>query len=125
MELTYNEELSPISFIAGHYQELEFTVTDTITKEPVDLVTFNSIKWVLFRFGDPENPLLTLDGHVVADDASKVDVFIDSEYTKDLDGFYVHQLILTDSNDKEFRPAQGGISIVPRGWEENSLIIQS
>ena len=82
------------------------------------------IRWILFRYGDPDNPLLNLKGIAVADDVSKFVVYVESELTKDLEGAYVQQPVLIDSSGKEFRPTQGQINIIARGNEGNSIYTQ-
>ena len=119
------DELQTERWIGSDFQELEFTVIDSVTGEPVDLTTFQEIRWVLFRYGDPDNPLLNLIGTVVASDSSKFNVYVESEFTRDLGGnLYVQQPVLIDSQGKEFRPAQGQIDIASRGNGDNSDYIQ-
>ena len=119
------DELQTERWIGSDFQELEFTVIDSVTGEPVDLTTFQEIRWVLFRYGDPDNPLLNLIGTVVASDSSKFNVYVESEFTRDLGGnLYVQQPVLIDSQGKEFRPAQGQIDIASRGDGDNSDYIQ-
>lgn len=119
------DELQTERWIGSDFQELEFTVIDSVTGEPVDLTTFQEIRWVLFRYGDPDNPLLNLIGTVVASDSSKFNVYVESEFTRDLGGnLYVQQPVLIDSQGKEFRPAQGQIEIASRGNGDNSDYIQ-
>ena len=119
------DELQTERWIGSDFQELEFTVIDSVTGEPVDLTTFQEIRWVLFRYGDPDNPLLNLIGTVVASDSSRFNVYIESEFTRDLGGnLYVQQPVLIDSQGKEFRPAQGQINIASRGDGDNSDYIQ-
>lgn len=126
MDIELFKELEFDTWIGGDYKEFEFTVKDQDNPlDPVDLTTFLEIRWILFRYGDSENPLLNLLGHVVAEDNSKFDVYIDSEYTKDISGLFLHQPVLIDSSGREFRPAQGGINIIPRGQGQNSQIIQN
>lgn len=122
---TSSSELQTESWIGADFQELEFQVFDSVTQGPVDLTTFQEIRWVLFRYGDPDNPLLNLVGTVVATDPSKFNVYVNSEFTTDLGGsLYVQQPVLIDSQGKEFRPAQGQIHLVARGNGENSTYIQ-
>ena len=119
------DELQTERWIGSDFQELEFTVIDSVTGEPVDLTTFQEIRWVLFRYGDPDNPLLNLIGTVVASDSSKFNVYVESEFTRDLGGnLYVQQPVLIDSQGKEFRPVQGQIDIASRGNGDNSDYIQ-
>ena len=119
------DELQTERWIGSDFQELEFTVIDSVTGEPVDLTTFQEIRWVLFRYGDPDNLLLNLIGTVVASDSSKFNVYVESEFTRDLGGnLYVQQPVLIDSQGKEFRPAQGQIDIASRGNGDNSDYIQ-
>lgn len=117
--------LDSFSFIGGDFQELEFTVIDNETMLPVDLSYFLDIRWILFRLGDWENPILNLSGEILASDTSKFVIYINSEYTKNLSGLFVQQPMLIDSSEKEFRPAQGTINIIPRGNNLNSEIIET
>lgn len=123
-ETNVNAELETVSWIAGSFQELEFQIKSPDVSEPVDLTIFSDIRWVLFRYGDPDNPILNLKGHVVASDTSKFNVYVLSEYTKDLDGLFVHQPVLIDSEGKEFRPSQGQIHISAQGKKDNSILIE-
>lgn len=123
-ETNVNAELETVSWIAGSFQELEFQVKSPDVTEPVDLVIFSEIRWVLFRYGDPDNPILNLRGHVVASDTSKFNVYVLSEYTSELDGLFVQQPVLIDGEGKEFRPAQGQIHISAQGKKDNSITIE-
>ena len=118
------DELPVESWIASDFQTLEFSVHDVDTGEPVDCHMMQSIRWILFRYGDPDNPLLNLKGIAVADDVSKFVVYVESELTKDLEGAYVQQPVRKDSSGKEFRPTQGQINIIARGNEGNSIYTQ-
>lgn len=124
MDLGLVQELQSVSWISADFQELEFTITDSVSNEPVDLSVFSDIRWVLFRYGDPNNPLLNLQGTVVASDTSKFNVYVNSEFTRDISGLFVQQPILIDSSYKEFRPVQGQVNIIPGGQRENSEYIQ-
>lgn len=113
------------TWIASDFQELEFAVYNFITQEPVDLTTFSEVGWVLFRYGNSGNPVLTLKGTVVALDNSKFDVYVDSELTENLGGeAYIQQPFLIDSNGTQFWPAQGLVYILSRGNKDNSDYIQ-
>lgn len=119
----FSGELDEFSFIAGNFQELEFQVRDMETSEPVDLNDLNEIRWVLFRYGDVDNPLLSLKGVVSLTDPSIFRITIKTDYTKDLSGLFMHQPILIDGEGREFSPAQGLINIISRANRENSNII--
>lgn len=117
-------ELDTIEFIAGNFNNMEFTVKDGETGELLDLSTFSGVRWVLFPYGDPDSPILNLLGEVVSTDYSKFIVYIKSEYTKGLEGLYVQQPVLIDNRGKEFRPAQGYVNIIARGNGDNSVIVE-
>lgn len=119
-------ELENDTWIAGDYNIYEFIVSDYDSPdEAVDLTTFLEIRWILFRYGDSETPVLNLLGEVDASDHAKFSVNIESEYTRDLKGLFVHQPLLIDSNGREFRPAQGVVNMISRGKGENSQFIQN
>ena len=125
MSLQIGQEFETISFVGGDFQQLEFFIKDTESDDPVDLSTFEEVRWILFRYGDPNNPILNLNGEVVASNTSIFNVYLESDLTKNLGGgLYVHQPALIDSKGKEFRPGQGHINIMPRGNGENSEYIQ-
>lgn len=118
-------ELPEAQWIGGNFETFEFTVHDLQDPTvPVDLTVFREIRWILFYYGDSENPILNLTGHIVVSDHSKFNVYIKSEYTDDLNGLFQHQPVLIDNSRKEFRPAQGLINIIPRGMSENSQYIE-
>jgi hypothetical protein len=117
-------QLAEMTFIAGDYKFLEFQVFDGETQTLVDLSLFKEIRWVLFPYGNSENPILNLKGSVVASDNTKFDVSIKSEYTENLVGLFVQQVTLIDMANKEFVPAQGYFEIIPKGQKDNSIIIE-
>ena len=111
------------TFISGHFHELSFGFVDAESNEPVDLTTFEDVRWVLFRSGDPNTPLLNLQGVVLASDSSSFIVYIKSDYTKDVSGLFVQQVLLIDGVGNKKYPCEGYVNIKPRGEEENSLTI--
>lgn len=113
------------SFIAGAFRELVFKVIDDGTKEDIDLTTFQDIRWLLFPYGNPYTPSLDLEGTVLPSDTSSFNVILKSEYTKELTALYIQQVLLIDSNGKEFRPIYGQIEIITRAFEENSMFTEN
>ena len=127
MQITYKEELAPVSFIAGDYQEFEYTVVDVKTGQTVETADGATMKLVLFRYGEMETPALVVEGYAKPEflGGSSGVVFtvnLTSELTKDLEsGLYVQQPILVDCYGKTFRPCQGTVNILSRGKEENLI----
>ena len=124
MQVTYKEELAPVSFIAGDYQEFEYTIIDIDTGKMVDAETAKSMQLVLYRYGETETPALVIDGKTRPSDlggaGAVFTVSLESSITKDLEsGLYVQQPIIVDQNGREFRPCQGTVNILSRGKEEN------
>ena len=117
-------QLEDMTFIAGDYKFLIFDVYDGETQQPVDLTLFKEIRWILFPYGNPTNPILNLSCEVVAEDHKKFQVSIKSEYTENLIGLFIQQAILTDNAGKEFVPAQGQFEIIPQGERDNAIIIE-
>lgn len=122
MQVTYKEELAPVSFIAGDYQEFEYTIMDIDTNQPVKLsseANVEKFEMVLFRYGDSDNPVLKVSG-VKRPSSSAFTVCLGSEITEALDsGLYIQQPIITDRYGRIFRPCQGTVNILSRGKEEN------
>lgn len=118
MQVTYKEELAPVSFIAGDYQEFEYTITDINTGRAVDPRLIKSFEVVLFRYGETETPALVVQGTRRPEFLGGGNVFtiaLRSEDTAKLEsGLYIQQPIIKD-DEKTFRPCQGTINIIARG----------
>lgn len=126
MQVTYKEELAPVSFIAGDYQEFEYAITDIDTGKAVKADTVKSFKLVLFRYGETETPALVVPGEALSRPSSLggkegtiYTVSLEYKHTKDLEGLYIQQPIVVDCKDKTFCPCQGTVNIIARGKEEN------
>lgn len=123
--LDFTNELEADTWIGGNFNTYEFLVVDaTNPTEPVDLTIFTEIRWCLFRYGDFEHPILNLLGIIQSTNHAMFLVSIDSKYTEDLSGLFIHQPILVDGAGRQFIPAQGLINIIPRASYEDSLVIE-
>ena len=124
MEVKYKIDLTPVSFIAGDYQEFVYNLVNDETLAPVDIGAARELGMILFTYGDNEHPLIAKSGEPITVNGvtSAFLVRLTSEDTKDLNsGLYIQQPYLVDDNGKIFRPGQGTVNIVPRGFEENAI----
>lgn len=113
MKINYKIDLEPVSFIAGDYQEFQYTVQDSETNLPVSLTGMQT-GMALYPYGDNENPVAYYEG---TNNGNTFLVKIPSETTKEFNGLYVQQPIIV-SNEETFRPGQGTVNIYPRVFEE-------
>lgn len=126
MQVTYKEELAPVSFIAGDYQEFEYTLIDIDTGKPIDATTAKEMRFVLFHYGDTETPVLNVVGRTRPMDfgggGAVFTVCLESDITENLEsGLYIQQPIVIDQNGRTFRPCQGTVNVYSRGKEEKAL----
>lgn len=126
MEIKYKIELAPVSFIAGDYQEFMYNLVNEDTLAPVDIGAARELGMILFAYGDNEHPSIVKQGEPVTINgvASAFLVKLTSDDTKNLNrGLYMQQPYLIDDDGKVFRPGQGKVEILSRGFEENVIKI--
>ncbi|HPE08173.1 MAG TPA: hypothetical protein PLT28_00375 [Saprospiraceae bacterium] len=114
-------QLDRVSMIAGDTAIFEYDVFNSATQEAVELINFHAIKWMLFNYGYPDNPIAIIDFDLetLGANYNRFKIEVDGVYTQNLHGLYMQQVYLLDGQDKEFYPAQGEIFILPRGKMEN------
>ena len=96
-----------MSFIAGTTQKMDFEVLGS-DGLPVDLSS--AITEVSFSpYGNPDYNVLTKIGIVA--DVNKFTIILDSVDTVNLSGLYTFQPIITDFQNKPFKPIQGTVYI--------------
>lgn len=104
--------LEDLTLIGGTDKILTFTVYD----ETSNLLDLNggSVTWLLCPYGSFSVNILTIAG--VLDPTPPVNSFtvtIPAVDTLTLNGKYIQQVVVTDSNGDTFVPAQGNILIYP------------
>lgn len=122
MEIKYKVDLAPVSFIAGDYQEFLYSIINDENLKPVDVGAARELGMILFSYGDNMHPLVVKKGEPITINgmASAFLVKLTSNDTKNLNsGLYVQQPYIVDDDGKVFRPGQGTVNIIPRGFEEN------
>ena len=105
-------DLAKFSFIAGTEQILTFDIYDA-NKQAVDL-SFATLTWTMSYFNDPTYAVLTKTGVIDAQKIYRFSVTIASADTLTLSGTFVHQPVVVDYLNNEYRPSQGSILIIPR-----------
>lgn len=105
--------LEETSFIGGTYKELSFDVTDE-SGSPIDVSSY-TYKWMLYPYGMPESPVLSVSGSSRKGDgfANRFTIYLSSMDTASLSGKYVQQPVVVVAEGVEFRVAQGNVIIVP------------
>jgi len=71
------------------------------------------VRWLLSPSGDPSKTLLEITGTITYPLLGKFNVFLNDTDTIGLDGEYIQQLRVRDSNWNIYRPAQGRFLIHP------------
>ena len=96
-----------MSFIAGTTQKMDFEVLDS-DGLPVDLSSATTE--VRFSpYGNPDYNVLTKSGIIA--DVNKFTIILDNIDTVNLSGLYTFQPIITDFQNKPFKPIQGTVYI--------------
>ena len=103
-------ELEELVFVAGDFFTIEFTVHDSYSKELVDLTPFE-VSCVISALGNPNQIVLEKDGIKTGDSTYRIELL--SSETIDLSGKFVYQPIIKLDEDKQHRPAQGILTIMP------------
>jgi len=100
--------LEEVSFIAGTYYTLAFTVYDN-NGAPAN-ISGATITWKMCPYGKPN--VISLSYGTTITGTSTFEVYILSADTLSLKGKYTHQPIIVDSG-KTYRSQQGTITISP------------
>jgi len=103
-------DLEEIIFIGGTNYILEFNVYDELGVL-ID-ITSSTVEWTMSYYGQPDTAILTKTGTKTGTNTFEIE--IDSVDTVDLEGKFIHQPVITDLDQNEFRPSQGILTIVPR-----------
>ena len=103
--------------IGGSTEVLRFRVLSPVTKEPVELRNAKSIEWLLTtysvksRYAVLTKSLARNEISILENPVTKIgnilQITINNEDTKDLQGAFIHQTVITDSRDMRFVPFQG------------------
>lgn len=104
--------LDELMFIAGDEQSITFFVIDE-TSNPIDLTTAAEVVWLLAPYGNPDMPVLDVDG-VLGSEVNEVLFSITASDTEDLSGKFIQQLLIVDFLGSEYRPVQGIVTILPQ-----------
>jgi len=108
-----NYTLEPITIVAGNFFTLEFEVFDKGREEVADLQGYEAL-CLISPFAQNDFTIIQEKG-IIRDDGV-FSVTIKSEDTINLLGKYVYQPVLKTGN-KQYRPAQGVITILPANVE--------
>ena len=103
-------ELENLSFIAGDYITIEFTVYDGVSDVLADITAF-TVSCVIAELGQPSEIVLEKQGVKSGDGIYRIE--LNSNETIGLIGKYVYQPLIVVNETKEYRPAQGILTIVP------------
>lgn len=102
--------LEDISFIGGTNYTITFDIFDDAGL-PIDSVLYG-LTWKLFYYGQPDYTVLLKSGVYAGSPNNRFTVTLNSADTEQLFGKFMHQAIITDTNNEKFIPAQGTILIV-------------
>lgn len=110
-----------IKVIAGHQFPMSFEVVRADNKE-VDLtVAGTDVKVIVTEWGFPEHNVLTLSSAegqiVIGKQTNQFDAYFSTADTKDLNGQYHYQVVISSNDLGEFRPARGDILFYPSNQE--------
>lgn len=108
-----NYTLEPITIVAGNYFTLEFDVFDKGREEMADLTGYE-IMCLISPFAQNDFTVIQQKGVISKDGI--VTIVINSEDTINLLGKYVYQPVLK-IGDRQYRPAQGVLTILPANVE--------
>lgn len=111
VQYTEINRLEEVSFIAGSDYTFVFTAYEENGVTPLDL-SGATIHWVLSPYGQPDYKVLQVEGSITGANVFKVVLL--SAATREFSGKYIHQPVIISFSGKEYRPAQGLITIVPR-----------
>lgn len=104
-------DLEEDSFIAGTNRVYRFLITNP-AGDAVDLSSCDCF-WKMSPFGSSAS-VLSASAVVSGTPINEMVVTLYSNDTKDLSGKFIHQAIIIDVTNQEFRPSQGIITIFPR-----------
>lgn len=102
--------LPEFELIAGTKLTLEFECFHE-DGEPIDLSSATA-SWTFSYLGQPDYAIKTIPGEIF--DVNKFVIPITNDITEGLSGKFVHQAIITDYAENEYRPAQGIFTIIPK-----------
>lgn len=106
--------LEPITIIAGDYFTFEFDVFDKDRSESADLTGYEA-SILIAPYSQSDATIISKRGSIVED--SRFIAIINSEDTINLTGKFVYQPVLKAPNDRQYRPAQGVLTILPANSE--------
>jgi len=114
MAFTLNtaNDLDPISFIAGTYQELTFYIYDSASGSATKDLSAATCTWEMARYGS-DDTVLTKTAVVSGSPINMMVVTLASSDTEALSGKFIHQNVITEGAI-ERRPSQGIITIFAR-----------
>lgn len=102
--------LDEITFIAGDFFTIEFTIYEDEDKSIADISEYD-VSCVISILGHPNDIVLEKQG--VKFDEGKYRIELSSDETINLNGKYVYQPLLILNETRQYRPAQGILTIIP------------
>jgi hypothetical protein len=106
-----SNNLEEIEMIAGDYQQLVYNVYTSGSAE-VDLLD-TTLTVYIFRYGDPSNVIIELEGQYSGSPINQFTVEIPSSSSITLSGVYQHQPRIEFDTGEIYNPGQGKIIIYP------------
>ena len=110
--------------IAGSTEYFRLKLLRETTEQPIDLSNITDVEWFFTTYSVEENKAIiyksfTGGSIILLQDAmgaytGTIQITIESDDTKHLQGAFVHQIVLTDGDGKKFTPFQGLI-VIDRG----------
>ena len=110
MTPTNSFTLEEISFVAGSFYTIEFTVYDGDISNLADLTDY-TVSCVISAWGQPNTVALNKVGTKTGAGKFKVDLL--TADTINLSGKYIYQPLLALVGGTQYRPAQGILTIAP------------
>lgn len=111
-ELCVNN-VDPVTFIAGSQQYFYFDLFNEDGTE-FDVSGFGQALLTIAPYNDPYLSLVSIQGEPEAEYTNRIRFSLDGAKTTNLNGVYIHHLILTDGAGNIHKPIQGLITIIPK-----------
>lgn len=111
-ELCMNN-VDPVTFIAGSQQYFYFDLFNEDGTE-FDVSGLSQALLTIAPYNDPYLSLVSIQGESEAEYINRIRFSLDGAKTTNLNGVYIHHLILTDGSGNIHKPIQGLITIIPK-----------